>query len=398
MDATAKTNACQTCSGEDLSPFFSLRDVPVVCNQLCDTAEEAKNAERGDLDLKLCKTCGTIANTAFDPRRMGYDAAYENALHYSPRFQEFAENLAERLIEEHKLAGKVVAEIGCGDGYFLRLLHDKGIGSGIGFDPSMANGRAGALPKHNAISIIPEYFEDDKLPHRLDALVCRHVLEHIPNPTAFLKGIRETLGSRNCIVYFEVPNAEWMLKSNSMWDVIYEHVTYWTPQALDNLFRRCGFAPQSIRAGFRDQYLMIEARPSNQNSIAPLESDEIEHLRTTTKAFQASTQSVLGDWHTRLNDLADGKKSAVLWGSGSKGVTFVNAVPAARAAITSMIDVNIRKQGKFVPGTAHPITTPQSLPTLNPDLVLVANEIYMEEIKKMITSLGLSPDYAIVAG
>ena len=40
-----------------------------------------------------------------------------------------------------------------------------------------------------------------------------------------------------------------MLDSLSMWDVIYEHVTYWTEPAIRALFRRTGFEPVTVAAG-----------------------------------------------------------------------------------------------------------------------------------------------------
>ena len=76
------------------------------------TAGAAAAAPMGTVDLKLCNDCALIWNGAFEPERMVYAPGYENALHFSPKFQTFAEELAAGLVERHDLKGKHVFEIG----------------------------------------------------------------------------------------------------------------------------------------------------------------------------------------------------------------------------------------------------------------------------------------------
>jgi 2-polyprenyl-3-methyl-5-hydroxy-6-metoxy-1,4-benzoquinol methylase len=80
-----------------------------------------------------------------------------------------------------------------------------------------------------------------------DFIACRHVLEHIADPATFLRQIRAWIGNRlDTVIFFEVPNALYVLRSMSIWDFIYEHVTYFTPPALAYLFGHCGFDVQRI--------------------------------------------------------------------------------------------------------------------------------------------------------
>lgn len=370
----------------------------MVCNELLDTREHALGVTLGDVDLVYCDTCGSISNAAFDPRRIDYDARYENALHFSGTFQAFASSLAGRLIAEYDLKGKSVAEIGCGDGFFLRLLRRGGAGACIGYDPSMSGGRLAELPDCEGVTIFPESFGHQDLPADVSALVCRHVLEHIASPVDFLGAIRDRIKHDDCVVYFEVPNAGWMLESHSLWDIIYEHVTYWTPAALDTAFRKAGFTPVKISTGFDNQYLMIEARPTKISPPVAAGRPEPDDWQTASRTFGAASRRILHRWHERLSAMQADGRSAVLWGGGSKGVTFLNAVEAARHTVRAVVDVNQRKQGKFVPGTAHPIVAPSELPALAPDLVIVANEIYLDEIRQQIAAMGLEPDFDVLSG
>ncbi len=400
MNSTDRTATCTCCKATSDLHIFQQANLPVVCNELRDTREQALSVTLGDIDLIYCENCGSISNAAFDPERIEYDALYENALHFSEKFQAFAASLADRLVADYDLKGKCVAEIGCGDGYFLRLLRRRGAGMAVGYDPSMSDGRLASLPKDDGVTICPEYFGDQNIPDNVNALICRHVLEHIPSPVEFLTDIRAKIEGHDCVVYFEVPNAGWMLESHSLWDVIYEHVTYWTPEALETAFRKAGFVPLNISTDFNDQYLMIEARPANVASTpTPTgRSPDLKKWQSSSQNFGAVTRQLLNGWQERLSGMQKEERSAVLWGGGSKGVTFLNAVEAARQSVRAVVDVNERKQGKFVPGTAHPIVAPTELRALAPDLVIVANKIYLEEIRSEISSMGLEPEFDILTG
>ena len=140
MHMTSGTNsvgaACPVCDSGGVRLFMTIPQVPVHCNLLWSAREEALKAPRGDIELVFCRGCGHIFNATFDPLLMEYSQAYENSLHFSPRFQRYARSLAVRLIERHGLRGKDIIEIGSGQGDFLKLLCEIGGNRGLGFDPS----------------------------------------------------------------------------------------------------------------------------------------------------------------------------------------------------------------------------------------------------------------------
>ena len=181
-DADLSTH-CPLCASTSLRPVFSLNAVPVICNQLWPDIDAAKAAASGDVDLKICEDCAFVFNAAFDPARMVYAPGYENALHFSPKFQAFAQELAAGLVKRHNLVGKHVVEIGCGDGHMLDLMSQNGVLTASGFDPSMA-GKTTPYTAREGVEIIPEYFQSDQLDRPFDAILCRHVLEHLDAPVA----------------------------------------------------------------------------------------------------------------------------------------------------------------------------------------------------------------------
>ena len=52
----------------------------------------------------------------------------------------------------------------------------------------------------------------------------------------------------------------------------------------------------------------------------------------------------------------------------------------------------------YAPGVGVPGLGPDALRDVAPSLVLVSNEIYLDEIKAMIGELGLTPEFAVIAG
>ena len=113
---------CPLCSNPVPRLFFERRDVPVHQNWACLTAEEARQFRRGDLLLAFCAECGFVFNAAFEPDRLSYSAAYENTQSCSPYFKQYLIQLADSLLTKYGLSNKLVIEVGCGKGDFLRLL------------------------------------------------------------------------------------------------------------------------------------------------------------------------------------------------------------------------------------------------------------------------------------
>ena len=127
---------CPVCDSKNIDIFIEIPDIPVYCNLLFSSRREAINASRSDIRLGFCNNCTHVYNYAFDPDLMDYTLEYENSLQFSPRFQEYATQLAADLVKRHQLYNKDIIEIGCGDGDFLALLCELGNNRGLGFDPS----------------------------------------------------------------------------------------------------------------------------------------------------------------------------------------------------------------------------------------------------------------------
>src|SRR5947209_2199259 len=122
----AAGSICPNCGCGGMQSFYQVRDIPVHSVLLMETREKALSYPRRNLELGFCKSCGFICNTLFDPMVHEYSTQYEEPQTFSPTFNSFAWNLAQRWVEQYQLRGKTVLEIGCGKGEFLRLLVELG--------------------------------------------------------------------------------------------------------------------------------------------------------------------------------------------------------------------------------------------------------------------------------
>ncbi|RVE90172.1 methyltransferase domain-containing protein [Sinorhizobium meliloti] len=379
---------CPVCCGRELLPWVTFEAIPVLCNALHSSAASARTAETGRFCGAFCRRCTHFFNAAFEEQRIGYTQSYENSLHFSPRFVAFVEALAGRLSNSYALAGKTVIDVGCGKGDFLKRLCALSGATGIGFDKSFEEDRGALVPQ---VRFVRDWFDDRYADLRPDLVSCRHVIEHIADPIAFLRALRAHPGiGPETIFYFEVPNALYTLRELGIWDLIYEHVSYFTAHSLRIAVEAAGFDVLSAGSSFGDQYLFIEARAGRVHPLA--EAAESEECALLVRKFEGLHRDKVTHWQNFLSK--HNLERVVVWGAGSKGVTFVNAVPLA-AGIGALVDVNTYKQGRFAPGTGTPVLSPESLRGCLVEAIIIVNPIYRHEIARIANAIGLAPEIVV---
>ena len=388
---------CPLCGCTDLVPVSEIPDVPVFCNVLWPSAAAACGAPRGDISLCYCPSCTHLHNRSFDATQVEYQPNYENSLHFSERFNEFASALARRLVQSHDLRESTVVDLGCGRGDFLRLVCAEGASHGIGFDPSYPE----EAPPEGAeeglgVEILPREFGPRDHHLRPDLVCCRHVLEHVVDPRGFVADIHAWLvdHSSETILYFEVPNARYTLEQGGIWDLIYEHHSYFTLESLSRLFFDTGFDVLAAGQAFGGQYIYLEAKVSSASSRAAAarrDAASRRALELSVESFGQAFESHLDRWRHRLREAGAARRSISVWGAGSKGVTFLNAVDQDHS-VRSVIDISPRKHGKFVPGTGHRVAPPSALVGSACDTLIVMNPLYTTEIRTMLNKLGITCD------
>lgn len=370
-------------------PLLKIDSVPVFCNVQWPTRQSAIDAPQGKIVLTYCRRCGHIFNSEFEPDKVEYTESYENSLHFSPHFQSHAERLVDRLIDKYDIRNKTVVEIGCGKGEFISMLCEAGNNRGYGFDASYERDRE-SRASSDAVTFVKDFYSDDYSYIEADFVCCRHVLEHIQYPVPFLKEVQKAARkSGSCVVYFEVPNALYSIEDMGIWDLIYEHCSYFSTESAHSAFFGAGLTSREIYSDFGNQFLCIEAVANEKVKGLDPEDADLDQREILVTNFSRSYDEKLNYWNKHLKTASTEKERVVVWGAGSKGVTFLNCIDAADT-VSCVVDINPNKNGKFVPGTGHEIIGLERLGEIYPTQVIIMNSVYRSEIESMLIKLGVN--------
>ena len=382
---------CPSCGQHNIKTFYTVEKAPVHSVLVLKSYEQAVAFPRRNIELGFCTDCGFIFNTVFDPSVLTYSEECEETQGYSNTFNAFHQELAADLVKRHDLHGKNIIEIGCGKGEFLNLLCDLGNNHGVGFDPAYVPGRLENM--NSNASFVQDYYSEKYSDYKADFICCKMTLEHIPNVFEFVSLVRRSIGDAlDTTVMFQVPNARRILQDLAFWDIYYEHCSYFSAGSLARLFTRAGFEVLRLQNVYDDQYLIIEARPVQENvALVPFEAVEsVDELASDADFFEEKLLSFIKEWKKKIKALHENNKKIVIWGGGSKGVAFLITLQLLDE-IGRVIDINPHKDGTFMAGSGHLVVTPEKLLDYKPDTVIIMNPLYEEEIRSKLLSLGLHP-------
>ena len=385
---------CPVCSRPDTVPLLTLTRMPLLECVFSESRQEALDVECGTIDLVLCPECSHIYNRAFEPERIKYMDGYENALGFSPRHRAYLSEKVDHLIRTYQLQNKSIVEIGCGNADFISLLCDRGGNHGIGYDPSQQSRtfRIGS----GSVEVRAEHFTAIDQVQTVDFVCSQHVLEHLETLPATLRRARSILRPEGA-GYFEVPDGLAIVRDWHIWDLTYEHVSYFSPMSLRRALSDAGFSVMQVGSSFGGQYLHAEVDLAGDDKAAPTslapdgEAVVIKHI---SAAFSAG----LHRWKERMSGLIAGGHRIVVWGAGTKAVSFLNMLGiSADKGLEYVVDINPRKKGRFLPGMAQQITSPDFLREYRPEIVVVMNKEYEGEIQSMLESMDLQCDLLIAS-
>jgi len=367
-------NLCPICSCKNVEPFLTRKCVPIHQNMVIKNQESAKKSLRGDIELFVCSSCGFIYNNDFNSELLLYDNQYDNTQSCSPLFSKYLHERITHLVVDHETRNKKIIEIGCGKGQFLKELC-KFENVGIGFDPSYSD-IDDTNKNDNKICFKKQLFNESCNQFLVDVVICRHVIEHIPNPVHLLKTIKNTLiNSSHVKIYFETPCVEWILNNRVIWDFFYEHCSYFNKNSLTTLFEISGFKVENIEHTFDGQYLWLEASIPQKRCKITKNSQQIKNISFD---FFKKENEYINKWKIKIQKMLSIGKVAV-WGAGAKGVTFVNLIDPNYEWIDCVVDLNPNKQGHYVSGTGHPIVSYQELVSRGVRTAILMNPNYYTE-------------------
>lgn len=195
--------------------------------------------------LLKCKKCGLIfSNPIFNQKKINLlyfksDFNYDLESKYLKKtyFKYFKKYLLNKDIKDKK-----ILEIGCGNGFFLEELKERGIDNVYGIEPGIKSVKKANVNIKNNIKVdILKYGLFPK--ESFDTILCFHTLDHIPDPNKFLE-ISYSLLKKRGKIFFIVHNTNGLsvklLKEKSpIFDI--EHIYLFNSENLKQIFEQNKF-------------------------------------------------------------------------------------------------------------------------------------------------------------
>ena len=391
---------CPIC-GDRAEGVFRTDRLPAEAHRLCHTREAARAVRRGPIDLRRCTSCDHGFNAAFDPALVTYDSAYHNPLHHSLAFQHFARQAAERIAALTDVTGSAAGpavEIGCGDGWFTHHLAKATARDAIGTDPAITGAsQSAAAPNASSptarVTLAPASTTSAALA-TASVMVARHVLEHIAQPTQWLADHAQHL-PEGAGVYLETPAAEsiWApphQHAAQPWDLLYEHAHSFSVPSLAAIAWNAGLRVHDAGIAYAGQFAWVTAhritapKHAGTGFVAPTPPARTVEFDTALASVRAALASA---------------RRPVVWGAGTKAITMLNLVADAAESVAGVVDINPAKRGAFIPGVGTEIIGPAEIASIRPDLVVLANGMYRDEVAAELGRLGCgAPIHTLVPG
>lgn len=354
---------------------MTLDNMPASAQNIPDASQVAED-EGIILSLFQCPACGLVQ---FNCQPVDYYRDVIRAGGFTTTMVELRRRQYRHLIEAYGLEGKKFIEAGCGRGEFLSVLAEFPVEAhGIEHRADLVE-----LAVKSGLDVtqgFPET-EDTRFPGGpYDAFLSFNFLEHQPRPGIMLRCIANNLkeGGMGLIT---VPSLEYILQYDGYYELIRDHIAYYTFGTLRALLEENGFEVLEEEMVNRDTLSVIvrkcpqdaATRPSVSQSAAPV---DVSGLMASRHSIDREVNSLVDRLHER------GKKLAI-WGASHQGFTLA-ATTRLGDKVSYIIDSAPFKQGRFAPTSHLPIVAPDDFHQEPVDAILIVAPGYTEEIASMI--------------
>ena len=334
----------------------SAQDIP--------TKDDLKSDKGIELKLMQCPSCGLVQLSC------GPVPYYKKVIRAgggTTTMVNLRKEQYQELLDAFDLKGKKILEVGCGKGEFLKIWKAYDVHAvGIEYDQGLVDRAI-----NEGLEVYKAYADDANtklLGAPYDAFVQFNFLEHQPYPNRMLQCIYNNL-TENGVGLITVPSLEYILKYDGYYELIKDHIAYYSEESLKFLFQKNGFEILDCHIVNRDTHsIMVKKRNKVDISI-----------------WAENFESLKGELHAYVDSyLIQGKKVAV-WGASHQGFTLIPSLGLSEK-ISYIIDSAPFKQGKFAPASHVPIVDKSHFFKEPVASILIVAPGYTDEIAKIIKS------------
>lgn len=383
---------CRFCGEKLGKPVIDLGRVPLAGGFL--KSEKYFSQEKlFPLTIAFCENCYLLqVREVISP-----DKLFKDYFYHSSAIKTLVAHFEKTVKELAELAGnttnKLVVEIGCNDGTFVRESLKQGF-KAVGVDP--ADNIVKPIIKEG-LPILNEYFSSKtakkiiKKYGRADVIFSSNTLAHIEDMHEVYNGI-ENLLKDDGILVFENHYLGKLIKE-MQYDMIYhEHQYYYSLSALVNFLKQYNLAVFKImfipvHAGSIRVYIQKKGgKRKIENIVVKTLEKEKEGGLISKDTFVKYNKRILEtkkDLVKLLNKIKKEGKRIAGYGASGRGTILMNYCGLGNGLLDYIIDDAPAKQGAYTPGNHLKVVSSDILLTKNkPDYIVLFAWSFWEEIKK----------------
>lgn len=348
-------------------PLFVLDNAPASAQDIPD-AEEVKSDRGVTLNLCQCRHCGLVQ---FDCIPVSYYRDVIRASGFGATLVDLRRRQYRHMIETYHLEGKKFLEVGSGRGEFLQPLREFAV-EVYGVEHRQALVDIAVESGLHVWKDFPEtedhVFTDGSVTGPFDVFLSFNFLEHQPHPDVMLKAIWNNL-SDDGMGLVTVPALEYILEHGSYYELIRDHIAYYSFGTLRSLLERCGFQVLEEEMVNRDTISMIVKK-------VPIRHISVASMLEGHDMIRRELRDMLDEFHEKNKRLA-------IWGASHQGFTLA-ATMGLGDKVSYIIDSAPFKQGKFAPASHLPIVKPDYFFDDPVDAILIVAPGHSNEIAGII--------------
>jgi SAM-dependent methyltransferase len=283
----------------------------------------------------------------------------------------------EKVAPQAELTNLKVLEIGCGNGYLLKCLSEKGVDV-LGIEPGN-HGQVGA--KKWGVPIVQDTFPSHSVDQKFDLVIAFGVLEHVENPVEFLSLIANNLSSTGTVI-MAVPDAGPCIVSGDVSTLFHEHWSYFDQNTLFNTVKLAGYSNLKCElSGYGGSiYCAMKKNIINDE----LSSDEVQLAIIRANNFIDQARKHVKTLSNYIKDIQDKGETLAVYVPGR----VINALSIADIAFDHIrfIDDNPVLLGTYFPGINIRIESRQELLASPTDNVIIMSRTFGSKLAAELKS------------
>ena len=371
---------CLICAYPLSTSLFNGGRQPLATLGWPQSLQEAQSMARLPHDFVQCPRCAHVWNRSFRyddiPYRDNPNRMFNQGSVWGGHLAHTRDAILDKLPES-----PTVVDIGCGEGHFARGMAEARGGRGryLGFDPS-TSAESGAGVEFHARLFSPLV---DMLEFKPDAVVIRHVLEHLTDPGKLLSEFAwgAHMVGKPCWLFAETPCIDRVFETGRLSDFTYEHLSHFSTQSFERLMSDAGEIAE-LSHGYDGEvvYALVELRVP-----------ETLHTRAdAAQRFAARVDDSRVNIGQQLAALAAGGKKVAVWGGTGKAAVFIHQFNVDVVRFPLVVDSDRAKVGTHVPGAGQLIRYRDELKTEPVDVVIIPAQWRAKDIVAEMRREGIA--------